>query len=256
MTVVSSLVAGDLDPTRLKARGAEMLRDFLAYAADGTFPGAGAAATTNLSASPAPFSGSAQPDPLRAEFARRLRDSGLVVHESYGNAAHPIDLAVEDPAHHGNVLVAVESDGPAYAAMRSSRDRDRLRGEQLTRLGWEHVRVWSTDLFRDPARDVSRVHAAVQRAVAHRDEAGSEPPAEFGEPNESEQVAPEAMPGGAEADFAPATDEGARKRRARRRKAKPEQTKDDTDQGWGEYRDESAHDRWLHEQRPPHWGTD
>ena len=33
MTVVSSIAADDLDPTRLRARGARMLRDFLAYAA-------------------------------------------------------------------------------------------------------------------------------------------------------------------------------------------------------------------------------
>ncbi len=33
----------------------------------------------------------------------------------------------------------------------------------------------------------------------------------------------------------------------------PEQTRDDTDAGWGEPVDESAHDRWLREQRPPHW---
>ena len=33
----------------------------------------------------------------------------------------------------------------------------------------------------------------------------------------------------------------------------PEQTRDDTDAGWGELPDEHAHDRWLHEQRPPHW---
>ena len=35
MTVVSSFTAADLDPSRLKARGALMLRDFLAYAASG-----------------------------------------------------------------------------------------------------------------------------------------------------------------------------------------------------------------------------
>ncbi len=35
MTVVSSFAAADLDPSRLKARGALMLRDFLAYAASG-----------------------------------------------------------------------------------------------------------------------------------------------------------------------------------------------------------------------------
>ena len=33
-----------------------------------------------------------------------------------------------------------------------------------------------------------------------------------------------------------------------------EQTTDDTDAGWGERTDERAHDEWLREQRPPHWG--
>ena len=37
---------------------------------------------------------------------------------------------------------------------------------------------------------------------------------------------------------------------------KPEQTQDDTDAGWGEKHDESAYDRYLSEQRPPHWGSD
>jgi hypothetical protein len=33
-----------------------------------------------------------------------------------------------------------------------------------------------------------------------------------------------------------------------------EQTRDDTDVGWGEIPEPSdAHDRWLLEQRPPHW---
>ncbi len=83
-----------------------------------------------------------------------------------GRGDHPVDLAVEDPEKPGTVLVAVETDGPAYAATSSTRDRDRLRPEQLERLGWGYVRVWSTDLFRDPARSVSRVHAAVARAAA------------------------------------------------------------------------------------------
>ena len=161
MTVVSSLLASDLDPTRLKARGAVMLRDFLAYA------------ESQATALPSPPDGVGErpagakavpPEPVRAEFARRLREAGLVVHEAFGGSAQPIDLAVEDPHRPGHVLVAVETDGPGYAAMHSTRDRDRLRVEQLGRLGWEHVRVWSTDLFRDPARDVARVVALAQRA--------------------------------------------------------------------------------------------
>jgi hypothetical protein len=331
MTVVSSLLASDLDPTRLKARGAMMLRDYLAYAADGTLPGArtdrdtattaGDAATTggegsteveaavggqadvprdvttNAATEPVAAAGG----PVRAEFARRLRQSGLVVHEAFGGAGHPIDLAVEDPERPGQVLVAVETDGPEYAAMQSTRDRDRLRGEQLQRLGWEHVRVWTTDLFRDPARDVSRVHAAVQRAAARRasEEAArprratagvtrveSEQPLVTTAPPLASQAPPQTPPeasaelpeGAAEGpegaaeeaqltfdgldpapeEFTPAPDEGARKRRVRGRRAtsKPEQTKDDTDAGWGERDDPSAHDRWLFDQRPPHWGND
>jgi hypothetical protein len=221
-------------------------------------------------------------DPLLAEFARRLRGTGLVVHESFGAAGHPIELAVEDPDHHGQVLVAVESDGPAYAAMRSTRDRDRLRGEQLGRLGWQHVRVWSTDLFRDPARDVSRVHAAITRAVAQRQApagtttGGAAAPAP-GDGSASDAQSAKGVQGVqgdlmedllaeatdsaatvAEEEFVPTSDEGARQRRVRGRKVKraPEQTKDDTDAGWGVRTEQSAHDRWLQEQRPPHWGTD
>lgn len=37
------------------------------------------------------------------------------------------------------------------------------------------------------------------------------------------------------------------------RRRRPEQTADDTDRGWGERPEEDDHDRWLREQRPPHW---
>ena len=32
-----------------------------------------------------------------------------------------------------------------------------------------------------------------------------------------------------------------------------EQTKDDTDEGWGERGEDDASARWLRENRPPHW---
>lgn len=34
---------------------------------------------------------------------------------------------------------------------------------------------------------------------------------------------------------------------------KVDQTKDDTDEGWGEPGDDDASGRWLRENRPPHW---
>ena len=239
MTVVSSFTAADLDPARLKAPGALMLRDFLLCAAQGGVLPASAAQTN-----PDPLGAQAGDghslvprtplDPLVADLAFRLRAEGLVVHTGYGTSAQRLDLAVEDPQRHGRVLVAVETDGLRYAAMSSSRDRDRLRVEQLRRLGWTHVRVWSTDLFRDPARDVARVIAAVRAAPA----AGpAEPPG---------NLAAEADPG----------DLGAAEARAHVpvKRARLEQTRDDTDVGWGERPDEDAQDQWLRDQRPPHWG--
>ncbi|MFC7486293.1 AAA domain-containing protein [Knoellia sp. CPCC 206453] len=163
MTVVSSISPDELDPQRLKARGALMLRDYLAHAAaaspaapTGPVSGGEAAADGHAAASPAQSI-------VMAEFARRLRAGGLIVHERYGSSADPIDLAVEDPHHRGRLAVAVESDGPEYAAMSSARDRDRLRAEHLGRLGWRHHRVWTRDAFRDPARDVARIKDLAER---------------------------------------------------------------------------------------------
>jgi hypothetical protein len=248
--VVSAFTAADLDPARLKARGALMLRDFLLYAAQGgaqPVPQAQPAPDTTGEGEEVTFEAAprVQLDPLVADLAFRLRSEGLVVHTGYGTSAQRIDLAVEDPQRPGRVLVAVETDGLRYAAMASTRDRDRLRVEQLRRLGWEHVRVWSTDLFRGPARDVARIAAAVRAAAAARPAAPRR-----ADTGSSDLELPEVKPAAEEsAEQKPA---GPEPRVARR--PKPEQSRDDTDAGWGERPNEDAQDQWLRDQRPPHWG--
>ncbi|WP_249138811.1 AAA domain-containing protein [Phycicoccus avicenniae] len=149
LTVVSTITADDLDPARLRTRGSRMLRELLEHVE--THGG-----SAGLPSAP-PGEGRSV---VLAELAHRLREHGLTVHEDVGTSATPVGLAVEDPARPGRLLVAVETDGPDYARSASRRDRDRLRAEQLQRRGWTHLRVWSTDVFRDPARDVSRVLAA------------------------------------------------------------------------------------------------
>ncbi|MGG5261084.1 AAA domain-containing protein [Phycicoccus avicenniae] len=153
LVVVSTITAEDLDPDRLRTSGARMLRDVLERVA---------AASGDEGVPADPEGGSV----LLADLARRLRGHGLVVHERVGTSSVPVELAVEDPTAPGRLLLAVEGDGPAYAATGSGRDRDLVRVEELERRGWRHVRVWSTDVFRDPARVVSRVleAAGVRRA--------------------------------------------------------------------------------------------
>jgi very-short-patch-repair endonuclease len=271
MTVVSALRAEDLDPNRLRARGAVMLRDFLAYAESGAahLPGA-----DRVSSTPAL-------DPLLHDLADRLRRENLTVHEGFGTADQRIDLAIEDPYHRGRVLIAVETDGPSYAALRSTRDRDRLRPEQLERLGWKHLRVWSTDLFRDPAKEIARILRVVRDDDLFTAREGQPRPVDGAAENSTQGAAEgsgesgDATPG---ADEVPAADQGAdieppsaeaqpapKARRKRRRVFRkgtaaadetpsPGSTLDDTDAGWGEGAAEgSARDRWLEEQRPPHY---
>jgi len=283
MTVVSALRAIDLDPERLKARGALMLRDFLAYA-----EGRGAVGDDDTLFASAPTTA----DPLRHDLAERLRRQGLTVHEDYGTATHRIDIAVEDPYHRGRALIAVETDGSRYAALRSTRDRDRLRPEQLARLGWVHERVWSTDVFRDPAREIARIVTLARtssppREVEPTDEAAPTPDDGAGPTSATDRDGTTDGAGATSGDARPATDQpssdGAggsatesapqpkRKRRRVFRKgtgaadSTPDadasepgvalgRSSDELDLGWGERPSGSGlGDRWLEEQRPPHY---
>lgn len=51
----------------------------------------------------------------------------------------------------------------------------------------------------------------------------------------------------------PARDPAAEREEWEEPGVQPGQTVDDTDAGWAERPAGRQHDRWLHEQRPPHW---
>jgi hypothetical protein len=73
-------------------------------------------------------------------------------------------LAVIDPEHPGRYLLGIECDGAAYHSARSARDRDRLRQQVLEGIGWRIHRIWSTDWFRNPERELKRVVEAIEKA--------------------------------------------------------------------------------------------
>ena len=55
-------------------------------------------------------------------------------------------------------------------------------------------------------------------------------------------------------DGAPPADESRGEQSPAERGRSADQTRDDTDVGWGEVPEPADdHDRWLLEQRPPHW---
>nr|WP_269812942.1 hypothetical protein [Ornithinimicrobium sediminis] len=98
---------------------------------------------------------------LLADLARRLEAEGLTVRHDVGHGRHAVPLGIEDPSRPGRLIVAVDSDLEPLTDT-PGRDHFRLRPEQLTRLGWGHTRVRSSELFRDPAREVARLVTLVR----------------------------------------------------------------------------------------------
>jgi len=75
-----------------------------------------------------------------------------------------VDLGIEDPGEPGRFLTAVESDGVTYGRAATARDRHGTRPFVLGRLGWEHVRIWSTDWWQDPAGELQRLVGSLEQA--------------------------------------------------------------------------------------------
>ncbi len=63
------------------------------------------------------------------------------------------------PDHPERFLAGIECDGAAFHSSKSDRDRDRdrLREAMLNSLGWDLVRIWSTDWYDDPDLETDKV---------------------------------------------------------------------------------------------------
>ena len=84
------------------------------------------------------------------EVARRLRLRGFEVDLQVVVSGYRIDLGVRHPVEKDSFLAGIECDGATFHSSRSARDRDRLRESVLRGLGWNILRVWSTDWFDNP----------------------------------------------------------------------------------------------------------
>jgi very-short-patch-repair endonuclease len=151
MTVVSSFKAEEIDERRSGAEGVRLLRAYLEYASRG-----GEATELDTEAT--------LQTPVHAQIATALESAGLDSQQMIGASSDRIDVAVLDPVAK-RPRVAIEMDGVSYAGRPSVRDRDRLRPEQLERLGWRHLNTWTQDWYRDPAGAAGRLVYQVEEAI-------------------------------------------------------------------------------------------
>ncbi|MGH2901413.1 MAG: AAA domain-containing protein, partial [Solirubrobacteraceae bacterium] len=69
--------------------------------------------------------------PITAAIARALAQRGWTLRHQVGCGAYKVDLAVVDPNAPERYVLAIETDGDAYASAATARDRDRLRAQVL-----------------------------------------------------------------------------------------------------------------------------
>ena len=151
LRVFSSLRGEQMDLSRTKANGVRDLKHFLEFAELG--PRALAKAHHG---SQGDFD-----SPFEASVATALSRKGWQVHTQIGASSFRVDLGVVHPDFAGRYLAGVECDGATYHRSATARDRDKLREQVLRGLGWEIVRIWSTDWWVNPGGTLERVHAAL-----------------------------------------------------------------------------------------------
>ena len=151
MRVFSSIRSEDIDAAT-PSRGAQLLRQFLAYAEHGTLDGviATAGATTE--------------SPFEAQVLLELTRRGLKLVPQVGASGYRIDFGALDDAHPGRYICGIECDGVAYHSSETARDRDRLRQQVLEDRGWIIHRIWSTDWFKDRAGQIERILRLVDQS--------------------------------------------------------------------------------------------
>ena len=155
MLVFSTLRADQIDLSRTNSQGVADLKAFLEYAERGKQSLYSQSAVTT----------DAEPESVFEELIiKALEARGHYVHPQVGCSGYRIDIAVVDSEHPGKYLLGIECDGATYHRAKTARDRDKLREAVLRQLGWEIHRVWSTDWWENPMREIERIEQAIQTA--------------------------------------------------------------------------------------------
>jgi very-short-patch-repair endonuclease len=157
ITLLSSFGSRDMDPEKSQAAGVQLLRQYLQYAETrGENLGDVMLEKPEL-------------NPFEVDVRDTLLRRGLKLTAQYGTSGYWIDYVVSHPTQPGRHVLAIECDGASYHSAESARDRDRLRQEQLERLGWRFHRIWSSEWFYDKERCVEKVLAAYRRSLDEAD---------------------------------------------------------------------------------------
>lgn len=152
--VIASMRAGQIPPSTNE--NVEHLRNYLDYAERGPVVLAIPYSSTGL-----------EPDsPFEEAVIKTIQGWGYSVEPQVGAAGFRIDMGVRHPAFPGMFAIGIECDGFQYHSAPAARDRDRLRDQVLTGLGWTLHRIWGTAWYRNRTQEEARLRQAIETAIA------------------------------------------------------------------------------------------
>lgn len=152
MEVFCNFSADDLATKSTTPFGVKALKSFLKYAETGFLE-------SNKE------TGKETDSPFEDQVIEAIKNLGYEVEPQVGSAGFFIDIAVIDPIQKGRYVLAVECDGASYHSSANARDRDRLRQNVLENMGWRFHRIWSTDWFRTPNKQIEILKEAIEKAI-------------------------------------------------------------------------------------------
>ena len=156
LIVFSGFTADMIDITRTKALAVHHLKTFLDYAERGSV-----ALAAQVTDSQGSFD-----SPFEEAVAAELEKRGWIIVTQVGMSGFRIDLGVRHPDLPGAYLAGVECDGATYHSAATARDRDKVREQVLRGLGWNILRVWSTDWWHDHSACAERLDKALHDLLA------------------------------------------------------------------------------------------
>jgi len=104
-----------------------------------------------------------------SDFEGEVRDAlvklGYNVKTQVGCKGYKIDLAIVHPKQKDKFIVGIECDGAQYHSSKSAKERDLYRQGVLEDVGWNILRVWSRDWWKNEELVIKRLDGEIKKLL-------------------------------------------------------------------------------------------
>jgi very-short-patch-repair endonuclease len=154
--VFTSLLPDEIDLSRTRALGVKHLKSYLEFAMGRELASGAYETDAHIGAYESPF----------VELVgKTIQGKGYTVHPQVGCSGYRIDLAISDERFPEKYILGIETDGVRYNSTKCARERDKLRQAVLEKMGWKLHRIWSTDWWNNPEREIDKVVEKIEEAL-------------------------------------------------------------------------------------------